>query len=273
MDRPRVTASRATPAPTTPPPTTSTSSSSVPPVASVPRARIRASGLSALGPRSMPPILTGEPAQPSAVLVRHCEREGSVTRRGRFGRRGGGPGRRPRHPAPGVSSAAGGLGRHRPVVGHERTAGHRRRHGRRAGPRPQRRTATLVMGGDLLWHNTVWESAAEDHARTGRGKTYDFDPMFAGVRSLVSRADVALCHEEVPFAAPGQPPQNFPVFAAPPEVAPLDRLLRLRRLHDRLQPRARPGLRRPGAHRRPARPGRCGAHRDVPARSPSGAGR
>ena len=70
------------------------------------------------------------------------------------------------------------------------------------------------MGGDLLWHNTVWASAAED----GHGH-YDFDPMFAGVRSLVTGADVALCHEEVPFAAPGQPPQNFPVFAAPPEAA------------------------------------------------------
>ena len=75
------------------------------------------------------------------------------------------------------------------------------------------------MGGDLLWHNTVWASAAEDHDRTGRGKRYDFEPMFAGVRSLVTGADVALCHEEVPFAAPGQAPQNFPVFAAPPEAA------------------------------------------------------
>jgi poly-gamma-glutamate synthesis protein (capsule biosynthesis protein) len=79
--------------------------------------------------------------------------------------------------------------------------------------RPQR-TATLVMGGDLLWHNTVWASAAED----GHG-AYDFDPMFAGVRSLVVGADVALCHEEVPFAAPGRPPQNYPLFAAPPEAA------------------------------------------------------
>jgi hypothetical protein len=89
--------------------------------------------------------------------------------------------------------------------------------------RRPRRSATLVMGGDLLWHNTVWASAAEDAehttGRTGRGKRYDFDPMFAGVRSLVTSADVALCHEEVPFAAPGQPLQNFPVFAAPPEAA------------------------------------------------------
>ena len=93
---------------------------------------------------------------------------------------------------------------------------------RAAAPTPARRarrTATLVMGGDLLWHNTVWASAAEDHERTGRGKRYDFDPMFAGVRSLVTGADVALCHEEVPFAAPGQPLQNFPIFAAPPEAA------------------------------------------------------
>ncbi len=82
-----------------------------------------------------------------------------------------------------------------------------------------RRTATLMMGGDLLWHNTVWESAADDHARTGRGKQYDFDPMFAALRPLVTRADLALCHEEVPFAAPGQQPQSYPVFAAPPEIA------------------------------------------------------
>jgi poly-gamma-glutamate synthesis protein (capsule biosynthesis protein) len=80
--------------------------------------------------------------------------------------------------------------------------------------RTQRRTATLVMGGDLLWHNTVWASARED----GHGR-YDFHPMFAALRPLFSRADVALCHEEVPFAAPGQPPQNFPVFAAPPQAA------------------------------------------------------
>jgi poly-gamma-glutamate synthesis protein (capsule biosynthesis protein) len=80
--------------------------------------------------------------------------------------------------------------------------------------RPPRRTATLVMGGDLLWHNTVWESARED----GHGRL-DFDPMFAGIRSLVEGADLALCHEEVPFARPGQPPQNYPLFAAPPEAA------------------------------------------------------
>ena len=44
--------------------------------------------------------------------------------------------------------------------------------------------------------------------------------MFADVRPLIAGADVALCHEEVPFAAPGAPLQSYPVFAAPPEIAP-----------------------------------------------------
>ena len=82
------------------------------------------------------------------------------------------------------------------------------------------RSAQVVMSGDLLWHNTVWFSAAEDHARTGRGGKYDFDPMFAAVRPLIRSADLALCHSEVPFAAPGQPPASYPVFAAPREIAP-----------------------------------------------------
>ena len=44
--------------------------------------------------------------------------------------------------------------------------------------------------------------------------------MFADVKPLIEGADLALCHEEVPFAAPGVPLQSYPVFAAPPEIAP-----------------------------------------------------
>jgi poly-gamma-glutamate capsule biosynthesis protein CapA/YwtB (metallophosphatase superfamily) len=84
---------------------------------------------------------------------------------------------------------------------------------------PGRRTASIVMGGDLLWHNTVWASAAEDHARTGAGDRFDFDPTFAAMKPVVEAADVALCHEEVPFAAPGEPLRSYPVFAAPHQIA------------------------------------------------------
>lgn len=86
-------------------------------------------------------------------------------------------------------------------------------------PPPAPREASIVMGGDLLWHNTVWQSAAADAVQTGRGP-YDFDPMFADLRPVIEQADLAICHEEVPFAQPGQELQSFPVFAAPPQVAP-----------------------------------------------------
>lgn len=89
---------------------------------------------------------------------------------------------------------------------------------RPADPAPPREV-TVTMGGDLLWHNTVWESAAADHARTGAGRGFDFDPMFGALRGLVQRADLAICHEEVPFAAPGDPFESYPVFAAPPQIA------------------------------------------------------
>ena len=85
---------------------------------------------------------------------------------------------------------------------------------------PGPRTASIVMGGDLLWHNTVWHSAAEDHRRTGRGTRYDWDPMFADLKPLIESADVAICHSEVPFAAAGAPSESYPVFAAPRSIAP-----------------------------------------------------
>ena len=86
-------------------------------------------------------------------------------------------------------------------------------------PRAAPRTASVVLSGDLLWHDTVWHSAAADHARTGKGTAFDFDPMFAALRPMIEAADLAVCHEEVPFAAPGAAYQSYPVFAAPPEIA------------------------------------------------------
>jgi poly-gamma-glutamate synthesis protein (capsule biosynthesis protein) len=82
------------------------------------------------------------------------------------------------------------------------------------------RTVTVVANGDLLWHNTVWMSAQAEARRTGKGiDGFDFDPMFAALKPIISGADVAICHEEVPFSAKGGPYKNYPVFAAPPEIA------------------------------------------------------
>jgi len=82
-----------------------------------------------------------------------------------------------------------------------------------------RRTVTVLMSGDLLWHNSVWESAHEDAVRRGESRRFDFGPMFAAMKPMVRSADLAICHEEVPFAADDQHLSNYPVFAAPPEIA------------------------------------------------------
>ncbi len=81
----------------------------------------------------------------------------------------------------------------------------------------QRTSVTVVMNGDLLWHNTLWFSAKEDARRRGRGG-YDFAPLLAGMKPVIASADLAICHEEVPLAPAGGPYRNYPIFAAPPQV-------------------------------------------------------
>lgn len=84
-------------------------------------------------------------------------------------------------------------------------------------PEPAPRQATVVMNGDLLWHNTLVLGAAEDAAAAGRAVAdeLDFAPLLAGVRPVVESADLAICHNEVPVAAPGGPYRYYPAFAAP----------------------------------------------------------
>ena len=55
----------------------------------------------------------------------------------------------------------------------------------RPAAKPQRTSVTVVMNGDLLWHNTLWFSAKEDARRNGRGG-YDFAPLLSGMRPVVA---------------------------------------------------------------------------------------
>src|SRR5215213_953458 len=68
--------------------------------------------------------------------------------------------------------------------------------------KPQRTSVTVVLNGDLLWHNTLWFGASEDARRRGKGG-YDFAPLLAGLKPVVASADLAICHEEVPLAPQG----------------------------------------------------------------------
>lgn len=79
---------------------------------------------------------------------------------------------------------------------------------------PQNGSFTLVASGDVLVHPPLTEQATKD----GEGSR-DFRDMFAGVRSVVEAANLAVCHLEVPLADKSGPFLGFPTFSAPPEVA------------------------------------------------------
>jgi poly-gamma-glutamate capsule biosynthesis protein CapA/YwtB (metallophosphatase superfamily) len=89
---------------------------------------------------------------------------------------------------------------------------------RRAGPTPPPpRGFTLLASGDVLAHRSVQERARAYGARSGR--PYDFRPMFAAIRPLVSAADLAVCHLETPLSPSGRHLSGYPRFNAPPQLA------------------------------------------------------
>ncbi len=77
-------------------------------------------------------------------------------------------------------------------------------------PPPEARF-TLVAAGDVLTHGAVLDSA-----RTAAG--HDFGPLLEPLDPWVRRADLALCHLEVPVAPDGTAPSGFPTFGAPREL-------------------------------------------------------
>ncbi|MFD5854634.1 MULTISPECIES: CapA family protein [Streptomyces] len=91
---------------------------------------------------------------------------------------------------------------------------HNREVAGRPAPSAGTRGFTLVASGDVLPHTPIIDRARFDAG----GKGYDFRPMFAGVRPVVSRADLALCHMETVYGEDGEY-TGYPLFKSPPEVA------------------------------------------------------
>ncbi|WP_199431925.1 CapA family protein [Qaidamihabitans albus] len=77
---------------------------------------------------------------------------------------------------------------------------------------------SVVATGDVLVHPALSEQAATD-AEGPEAAEFDFRPLFSGISPLVSRANLALCHLEVPLAEDGGPYSGYPQFNAPPELA------------------------------------------------------
>jgi poly-gamma-glutamate capsule biosynthesis protein CapA/YwtB (metallophosphatase superfamily) len=82
-------------------------------------------------------------------------------------------------------------------------------------PADRHRRLTVAVSGDVLVHRAVWESAAV-HAG---GEGYDFTPMFAELAPLLTAADLAICHLEVPLSADNTDLSSYPRFNAPFQLA------------------------------------------------------
>ena len=88
---------------------------------------------------------------------------------------------------------------------------------RAAAATPPPRGFTLVASGDVLAHRSVQERARAYGAHSGH--PYDFRPMFAAIRPLVSAADLAVCHLETPLSASGRRLSGYPRFNVPGQLA------------------------------------------------------
>lgn len=84
------------------------------------------------------------------------------------------------------------------------------------GPRDRVRRISIVASGDILIHESVWESA-RDYA--GGGDDFDFTPMFEPIAAHLTGADLALCHLEVPLSGDNSRLASFPMFSAPFQLA------------------------------------------------------
>jgi poly-gamma-glutamate synthesis protein (capsule biosynthesis protein) len=77
---------------------------------------------------------------------------------------------------------------------------------------------TIDATGDLLIHTKVFEQAKVYGQASG--SAYDFRPMFARVKPLLSSASLAVCHVETPMSADDTNVAGYPTFNTPHELAP-----------------------------------------------------
>lgn len=81
------------------------------------------------------------------------------------------------------------------------------------------RSFTVAATGDVLIHPELVDQAAKDAKKTGKGESgLDFGPLLAGVKPVISKADLAICHLETPVGQPKGPFEGYPEFLVPPQI-------------------------------------------------------
>ncbi|MEU6529198.1 CapA family protein [Streptomyces sp. NPDC046928] len=85
--------------------------------------------------------------------------------------------------------------------------------------KPGGRSFTVAAAGDVLIHPELVDQAAKDAKKTGEGQAgLDFGPLMAGVKPIISKADLAICHMETPVGTPKGPFEGYPEFLVPPQI-------------------------------------------------------
>ena len=88
---------------------------------------------------------------------------------------------------------------------------------------PTELSFTLAVSGDILPHSRLWQGAKRNAIANGivdkDGDGYDFRPMFALVKPILSSIDLAICHLETPIAPPDEELSTFPFFGVPSEIS------------------------------------------------------
>ncbi len=88
---------------------------------------------------------------------------------------------------------------------------------------PTELSFTLAVSGDILPHSRLWQGAKRNAVANGTvnnvGEGYDFRPMFALVKPILSNVDLAICHLETPIAPPDEELSTFPFFGVPSEIS------------------------------------------------------
>ena len=79
------------------------------------------------------------------------------------------------------------------------------------------RCASIVVTGDMLVHDQLWEQARADALAAG-AKRLDFGPLLEGQRKYIEKSDLAICHLETPVAGPAGPFSSYPSFNVPPQI-------------------------------------------------------
>ncbi|MEV8532858.1 CapA family protein [Streptomyces sp. NPDC051211] len=79
------------------------------------------------------------------------------------------------------------------------------------------RSFTVAAAGDVLIHPELTTQAEQDAKAAGK-KGMDFGAIMAGVKPVISKADLAICHMEPVLGKPEGPFQTFPDFLAPPQI-------------------------------------------------------